>query len=418
MNNKLGDEIVTSYGVAQGRNSSPNLYSFYVSDMPTCTNELDNDNFMDPYNIAQLADDSIVIADNIISLKKKMYCLLNYSKQIFQIPNISKTVFCHFAENPLVEPIYIDAHTSISSVNITNGHRYFGMKFVPTNDLNKIIEINLNERIGKICKFYSWLELNEETPIEIKLIVLDNCIFSAILYAVETWSNITYIKQRLKLTEQKALKAILKVKKGTSTDLIYNELKRADIISRIKDSQWKFYQRLLSLNLEDALVKSFMMLCNDTPMIAYYNSLTPDNKSRNILDRERRIFESDGSMVQYYASNINVKEKCAIYKNFIDDKKRAVITRWRLSNHKLLIETGRYSIPPIPRDERKCSVCNILEDESHAIFFCPKFGSIRRRHKNVLEKYYNIKLILNPDVQDIHKIPDLLLEIDNILNNR
>ena len=64
----------------------------------------------------------------------------------------------------------------------------------------------------------------------------------------------------------------LKVKKGTSTDLICNELKRADITSRIKDSQWKFYQRLLSLNLEDALDKSFMMFCSDTPMITYCNS--------------------------------------------------------------------------------------------------------------------------------------------------
>ena len=64
------------------------------------------------------------------------------------------------------------------------------------------------------------------------------------------------------------------------------------------------------------------------------------------------------------------------------------------------------------------AVGNVLEDGSHAIYFCRKFLSIRYSYKNVLEKYHNIKLILNPEVQDINKITDLLLEIDVILNNR
>ena len=62
-------------------------------------------------------------------------------------------------------------------------------------------------------------EVNDETPIEIKLLVLDNCIFSLILYAVGTWGDIGYTEQKRRLIEQKALKAVLKVKKGTSTDI-------------------------------------------------------------------------------------------------------------------------------------------------------------------------------------------------------
>ena len=244
------------------------------------------------------------------------------------------------------------------------------MKFIPTNDINKIIDLNLNERIRNICKFYSWLEVNVETPIEIKLLVLDNCIFSSILYAVETWGDIGYIEQKLRIIEQKALKSVLKVQKGTSTDLIYNELKRPDVISRIKDLQWKFYQRILNLNDDDAVVKSFTHLCDNTSIIEYYNSLSSTNKADNIRNRENKILESNTSMLQYYASIINVEKKSTIYNNFIDDRKRAIITRWRLSNHKLFIETGRYHIPPIPREERKCSNCHILEDESHVIYIC------------------------------------------------
>ena len=42
------------------------------------------------------------------------------------------------------------------------------------------------------------------------------------------------------IKERKMLKRILGVKQGTSNDLIYIELERPDIISRIKDLQYKF----------------------------------------------------------------------------------------------------------------------------------------------------------------------------------
>ena len=182
-NNKICDEITTSYGVAQGRHSSPNFYSFYVSDMPRCTDELSDIDFMDPHNLAQLSDDSTIFASSIESFKNKMLCLLNYSRDIYQIPNISKTMFCHFEKEPLLDPIYITDDTTISIIDIDKCHRYLGMIFTPTNDFSKIININLNDRMGNISKFYAWLDINTDTPIEIKLPVLDSCLFSSMLYA-------------------------------------------------------------------------------------------------------------------------------------------------------------------------------------------------------------------------------------------
>ena len=143
------------------------------------------------------------------------------------------------------------------------------MNVLPSNDMNKIIMFNLNQRMGSVCKFYAWLEVNEETPIGIKILVLDSCLFNSILYAVETWGNITCIDGKLRVIEQKALKAVLRVISGTSNDLVYNELKRPDIISRIKDSQRKFFQRLVKLDDNDAIVKSFISLCQNTPIIDY-----------------------------------------------------------------------------------------------------------------------------------------------------
>ena len=416
--NKLCEEITTEYGVAQGRNSSPDFYSFFVSDMPSCTDSLQEKDFIDPHNLAQLADDTTMLAEGVVMLGNKMICLRDYSNDICQVPNMPKTVYCHFSENPSLEPLRIDANTELSSVDPEKGHRCLGVKFLPTIDVDRIITFNIDDRFHNWVRFYEWLEVNEETPVEIKVLVLDNCLFNSILYAAEVFGNVKCIEKKLRLAEQKALRSILNVKKATSIDLLYNELKRPDIISSILESQYKFFKKIELLDEEVAMVKSILRLCNDTPFVEHYKSLRPDMKKNNISNRETKILESDASMLQYYASIVNVREKSPIYCNFIDDRKRAIITRWRLSNHKLRIETGRYHVPYIERSDRKCWQCDILEDENHAIYFCPAFSLIRQDHEQLLTKYQTVKGILNPEIGDIYEVAEYLSEIDKVLSKR
>ena len=417
-NNKLCEPISTSYGVAQGRNSSPNIYSFSVSDMASCTYSLEDKDFIDPHNLAQLADDTAVLADGTVMVGSKMKCLLDYSDEIYQVPNIPKTVFCHFAERPFTGKLRIDDNTELSSVDLIKGHRYLGVKFLPTNDIERIIIFNIDDRSQNWCKFYAWLEANEETPIEIKLLVLDACLLSVILYAVEVFGDMSCVEKKLRLAEQKALRAILQVKKGTTIDLLYNEIKRPDVMSMIKECQYKFYQKVKSLKKEEAVVVSILELCKDTPFVNYYESLLPDNKMHNIHEREVRIHQSESSMTQYYCSIVNVETKANIYTNLVDDRYRRIITRWRLSNHKLRIETGRYQVPFVQREDRRCYRCNTLEDEKHAIYFCPSFTVIRSNFTILLEKYPSVDLLLNPEPSDIYEVATLLSEIDDVLSKR
>ena len=227
--------------------------------------------------------------------------------------------------------------------------------------------------------------------------VLDACLLSIILYAVEVFGDMSCVEKKLRLAEQKALRAILQVKKGTTIDLLYNEIKRPDVMSVIKDSQYKFYQKVKCLKKEEAVVVFILELCKDTPFVLYYESLLPKNKERNIQERELKIRQSESPMAQYYSSIVTVETKSNIYSNLVDDRYRRTITRWRLSNHKLRIETGRYQVPYVQREERKCFRCDILEDERHAIYFCPSFAFITSNFTTLLEKYPLISLLLNPE---------------------
>ena len=49
----------------------------------------------------------------------------------------------------------------------------------------------------------------------------------------------------------------------------------------------------------------------------------------------------------------------------------------RVSNHNLMIETGRYN--QTPHDKRLCPVCNSneIEDEIHFLCYCPKYFKLR-----------------------------------------
>ena len=69
-------------------------------------------------------------------------------------------------------------------------------------------------------------------------------------------------------------------------------------------------------------------------------------------------------MLQYYASIINVEQNSMIYTNFVDDRKK---------NNYYQMESLKSQVthPPIPCEEHKCTICRILEDESHVIYTCP-----------------------------------------------
>ena len=60
---------------------------------------------------------------------------------------------------------------------------------------------------------------------------------------------------------------------------------------------------------------------------------------------------------------------------------RTAMSRLRLSSHRLAVESGRWHKPlPIPFIERKCTICNVLQDEFHIVIECNLFKDLRNRY--------------------------------------
>ena len=84
--------------------------------------------------------------------------------------------------------------------------------------------------------------------------------------------------------------------------------------------------------------------------------------------------------------------KCEDYLHQVTNTRhRIALTKLRLSNHKLAIETGRR--PFKKPAERNCPICKIeMEDEYHFLNRCPAYQEKRCSLLDYLEKEYKIKI--------------------------
>ena len=72
---------------------------------------------------------------------------------------------------------------------------------------------------------------------------------------------------------------------------------------------------------------------------------------------------------------------------------RITLTKLRLSNHKLAIETGRYVRPYKKPKERICSICKKdVEDEIYFSILCPAYQEKKSTLFEYLNKEYRISV--------------------------
>ena len=404
----LGESIATKHGVTQGKKSSANLYSFFVSDMGTCLKEYEED-FMDPVNLCQLADDTATAAASSRTMGMKLGSLFLYSEENDQHANLGKTLYVHLSKQPFTEPIKIAENQFVESADKT-GYPYLG-NIVICSDIQKDhIVKNINHRKGNLVKFYAWLEYNVDTPFEIKLLALYNCVLASIFYCAETWYEIDEVKEDMLLMERQALKRCLGVKSSTPDDIIYTEVDRGNIVNKIKEQQHQFFSKLSTLE-GYAIVCDILDMCVDLDVVQYFNSLSNTHCEVEIRDRKERMSQSESTYTRRYYELTNLQYCHALYNTFLREDLRIIITRWRLSCIPLKIETGRYE--GLSRERRLCPFCDILEDENHAIFICDAYKELRNDNKELLEANASVKDLLNPKDKDTaYKLGCFLKQIE------
>ena len=331
--NERGDSISTDQGLTQGKTTSSSYFSLFVSDMPDGLAEANNNDFMDPFTLFQLADDTTVMAEIIESFIRNMTIVAKYSLEKFLRIHLTKSKYLHLTDDinkKIIDDIILD---NMTLKPILDGYNWLGFWLCDSNDIAKIINFHFSKKMIHVSSFYSWLAVNQDTPFIVKLLVLYNCLFATILYSCEVWTNLDDLAEKLGLLEKKALKSIMGIKPSTPDDIIYHELDIADIVSTIRDRQYNFYTKLMKHDENVAVVMGVWNLYNskvdnaNEGIIHYYQKLQPKNRENNKIDRSARINASNQTMTQRYREISNLQYCDVLYDSFLIERNRVVITR-------------------------------------------------------------------------------------------
>ncbi len=96
--------------------------------------------------------------------------------------------------------------------------------------------------------------------------------------------------------------------------------------------------------------------------------------------REQCITKRDIlSRIDTYMSlnpNLVVHPVYMVSEHYIPDYQRISFSRFRLSSHRLRVESGRWA--RIPRMNRLCTCGMGVQDEAHVMFHCPRSTTIRQ----------------------------------------
>ena len=230
----------------------------------------------------------------------------------------------------------------------------------------------------------------------------ERCIKPILLCASDFWGLLKLPKNcPLETLFQSFCKQLLGVQKQTSNTGVLLELGLVPISLYAKKNALKNWHRISKLKIANPLVRlsyeyaldqklswptlSKSMLSEIGMMDIFLSKKETKNCHINIFQRLRDIFHQNafGEINQpnsklrtykYLKTEIGTER----YLNLIPcPEKRVAMSKFRLSNHNLMIEKGRHT--KIRKDLRFCPICpNEVEDETHFIMYCEGYKDERK----------------------------------------
>ena len=218
-------------------------------------------------------------------------------------------------------------------------------------------------------------------PYAFKSKVLEAMMVSSILYGSETWLSGS-VKEIEKMYVS-AVKSALGVRDTTRNDAALIEAGRPSVQELVAKRTTNFMKKELFADrtVDTPLMKIFK-ICESkrTNGYTYLSRLLDPSRHHNVTVIERFITQNTSKAATYKQINPNLSVH-SIYTTdkYVDERKRLVFTRFRLSSHRLKIETGRWA--RIEAQNRVCDCGGGIQDESHVLFECPKTNGERALYR-------------------------------------
>ena len=294
---------------------------------------------------------------------------------------------------------------SISGVGVetTREYKYLGFKVTPSGEIksgssdmkDRALKafMQLKRRMGSMFK--------KHTRIRIK--IFDALVRPILLYASDFWGVLKMPSTNpIETFYLSFCKQLIGVQKQTTNIAVLLELGLTPLQLHAKTNALKNWNRIAKLKSANAITslsynnaldnelvwpKQVMLNLSEIGMLDIFLADVADTSSHlKILQRLKDIFhqnsfsqinKENGKLRTYrhLKSDIGFEEYFDLIPNKSD---RVMFTRFRLSNHQLMIEKGRHL--NIVKEERFCPLCpNAVEDETHFLITCKAFQKEREK---------------------------------------
>ena len=411
--NKISDEFKINQGVRQGCVLSPLLFNIFVSDLPklliTENNTVIHENLTN--NCIMWADDLVMFCDSENGLQSLLHKLNLYCTENDLTVNLDKSKCMIFNKTGRLirNPFYLGG----KKLENVRSYKYLGLMLTPSGET----KTTLDDLRSRGLKAYWGLKRKMGLCFNIHpretLHLFDSLIKPILLYGSDFWGCLPLPKHNpVEKVHLMFCKHLLGVHKNTTTEGVLLELGKIPLSLFAQKAAVKNWERIRKGKCSPLLSLSFKCASKDTVegkctwlsnirktletngmlcffLNQYENKPLCVNKKifQTLSDQfHQNAFEkikNENSKLRTYAT---FKTEIGIESYLLDIKDyklRTQLTKLRLSNHTLLIETGRHK--KLPKEMRVCPFCpNSVEDELHFVLQCPTYTILRDKILNNL----------------------------------
>ena len=407
-NGNLSESFMCTLGVAQGESISPFLFSMYLNDIEE-TFLLHNYQGVDigmlKLCLLLYADDVILFSESEEGLQDGLNILYDYCQRWKLTVNTEKTKVLIFRKSGRLR-----RNTTFTfngkNIEIVSKFNYLGVTFSTRGSFMDTHNALAGQATKAIYKMKSYLCKYTDLSVSHTLDLFDKLIVPILNYGSQVW-GFTH-ESKLERVHLQFCKGVLGVRRQTQNNFIYGELGRCTLQTLRYNNILRFWIKILQCPETKYVKYVYNMMLNDLHL--HPNRLSWVNSVKSLLENlglnhawlnqgvgnteaflslcKQRITDNFVNTWNAELTNSTRADSYRLFSNFgfksylssISFKKyRQDLTRLRLSSHRLEIETGRWHKPQkTPRNQRKCTFCNTLEDEFHFLLECPLYDDLRQ----------------------------------------
>ena len=415
-NGKLSTRLQNLHGVLQGGVLSPTLFKIFLSDL---TEYLDSGNGISVADIIVFyllfADDLILVAQTSSGLQSLISGLEAFCRQWEIEVNLVKTKYTIFNKQyATCQDIKTFSYNN-DAIDKTDEYKYVGTVF--SNSRNRF-QKNFDSKIEKAKRaIYAARKTareaagNQLSP-ELYFKIFDTQIRPILDFGCEVWCN-GEVHYGLEKVHTDYMKQTLGVKQQTTHLTLYGDTGRYPLVIKHQEMVLKYWFRLLSLNNDNPLRKMYsdLVLLDAQGHNTWCRGVKHILKSVNhehlwhsqdklddvrvhktlmhgikigLLETYKTHWENEvkntvkhPKLRTYNLYKTSHEKEPCVFENF-DNMYKRCISKFRVSSHRLRIETGRYENLPI--EERLCVYCTgeHIDDEIHLLTECKYHNEERK----------------------------------------